>query len=98
MATNTIEARQSRVLAARQRRRKGNVYDANCPSRIVLDHVTSRWGTLVLLILLDGTHRFSELAPRHRRSQRKDARPDPADLRSRWTPYAHRIPDDPAKG
>ena len=62
MATNTIEARQSRVLASRQRRRKGNVYDANCPSRIVLDHVTSRWGTLILLVLLDGTHRFSELA------------------------------------
>jgi DNA-binding HxlR family transcriptional regulator len=52
----------SRVLATRQRRRKGNVYDANCPSRIVLDHVTSRWGTLILLVLLDGTHRFSELA------------------------------------
>jgi DNA-binding HxlR family transcriptional regulator len=52
----------SRVLAARQRRRKGNVYDANCPSRIVLDHVTSRWGSLILLVLLDGTLRFSELA------------------------------------
>jgi DNA-binding HxlR family transcriptional regulator len=52
----------SRVLATRQRRRKGNVCDANCPSRIVLDHVTSRWGTLILLVLLDGTHRFSELA------------------------------------
>ena len=53
---------KSRVLVARQRRRRGNVYDANCPSRIVLDHVTSRWGTLILLVLLDGTHRFSELA------------------------------------
>ncbi|MBB5059953.1 DNA-binding HxlR family transcriptional regulator [Granulicella aggregans] len=52
----------SRVLASRQSRRRGNVYDANCPSRIVLDHVTSRWGTLILLVLLDGTHRFSELA------------------------------------
>jgi DNA-binding HxlR family transcriptional regulator len=52
----------SRVLAARQRRRRGNVYDASCPSRIVLDHVTSRWGSLVLLVLLEGTHRFSELA------------------------------------
>jgi len=28
----------------------------------VLDHVTSRWGSLVLLLLLDGTQRFSELA------------------------------------
>ena len=40
----------------------GDLYDANCPSRRVLDHVTSRWGVLVLVALLsDGTHRFSEL-------------------------------------
>ena len=53
---------QAKVLVSRQRRRRGNLYDANCPSRIVLDHVTSRWGSLVLLVLLDGTQRFSELA------------------------------------
>src|SRR5476649_765631 len=53
---------QAKVLLSRQRRRQGNLYDANCPSRIVLDHVTSRWGSLVLLVLLDGTLRFSELA------------------------------------
>ena len=52
----------AKVLASRQRRRRGNLYEASCPSRIVLDHVTSRWGSLVLLVLLDGTHRFSELA------------------------------------
>jgi DNA-binding HxlR family transcriptional regulator len=62
MEAQSIQENRSRVLAARQRRRRGNVYDANCPSRIVLDHVTSRWGTLILLVLLDGTHRFSELA------------------------------------
>ncbi|MDX3226567.1 helix-turn-helix domain-containing protein [Streptomyces sp. ME19-01-6] len=32
-----------------------------CPSRLVLEHVTSRWGVLVLAVLLDGTHRFSEV-------------------------------------
>ncbi len=32
-----------------------------CPSRGVLEHVTSRWGVLVLIALLEGTHRFSEL-------------------------------------
>ena len=52
---------QAKVLVSRQRRRRGNLYDANCPSRIVLDHVTSRWGSLVLLTLLGGTQRFSEL-------------------------------------
>ncbi|MDH6517200.1 DNA-binding HxlR family transcriptional regulator [Streptomyces sp. SAI-208] len=32
-----------------------------CPHRLVLEHVTSRWGVLVLLHLLDRPHRFSEL-------------------------------------
>ncbi|MFI1331492.1 winged helix-turn-helix transcriptional regulator [Streptomyces sp. NPDC020845] len=34
---------------------------AMCPSRLVLEHVTSRWGVLVLGVLMDGTHRFSEV-------------------------------------
>lgn len=51
----------AKVLTSRQARRRGNLQDANCPSRSVLDHVTSRWGALVLLILLGGTQRFSEL-------------------------------------
>jgi DNA-binding HxlR family transcriptional regulator len=51
----------AKVLASRQRRRRGNLHDANCPSRVVLDHITSRWGSLVLLTLLNGTQRFSEL-------------------------------------
>jgi DNA-binding HxlR family transcriptional regulator len=41
--------------------RRGDLADANCPSRIVLDHLSSRWGTLVLRALLGGTRRFSEL-------------------------------------
>jgi DNA-binding HxlR family transcriptional regulator len=38
-----------------------DVNAATCPSRGVLEHVTSRWGVLVLAALLDGTQRFSEL-------------------------------------
>ncbi|MES4904481.1 MULTISPECIES: helix-turn-helix domain-containing protein [unclassified Streptomyces] len=34
---------------------------ATCPARLVLEHVTSRWGVLVLGVLLGGTHRFSEV-------------------------------------
>ncbi|MRD71892.1 transcriptional regulator [Rhodocyclus tenuis] len=41
--------------------RRGNLFAAQCPSRDVLKHVTSRWGVLVLVALLDGTHRFSDL-------------------------------------
>ncbi|WP_051839658.1 winged helix-turn-helix transcriptional regulator [Streptomyces sp. NRRL F-5126] len=32
-----------------------------CPSRVVLEHVTSRWGVLVLAVLTEGSFRFSEL-------------------------------------
>jgi DNA-binding HxlR family transcriptional regulator len=35
--------------------------EAVCPYRLVLEHVTSRWGVLVLIELLDRPYRFSEL-------------------------------------
>ncbi|MEU3253725.1 helix-turn-helix domain-containing protein [Streptomyces sp. NPDC006997] len=35
--------------------------DAMCPHRLVLEHVTSRWGVLVLIRLLERPYRFSEL-------------------------------------
>jgi len=34
---------------------------AACPSRIVLDHVTSRWGVLLLVALSDRSMRWGEL-------------------------------------
>jgi DNA-binding HxlR family transcriptional regulator len=44
---------------------RGNLMAAACPSREVLQHVTSRWGVLVLVALLGGgTQRFSELRRR----------------------------------
>ncbi len=42
----------------------GEVFAAGCPSRVVLDHVTSKWGVLVLVALSDGPHRWSELRRR----------------------------------
>jgi len=47
-----------------ERVRKGDLLNANCPSRQVLAHVTSRWGVLVLMVLETGTHRFSALRRR----------------------------------
>ncbi|MFD7976957.1 winged helix-turn-helix transcriptional regulator [Streptomyces sp. NPDC059071] len=41
--------------------RKPDVNDAMCPSRLVLEHVTSRWGVLILIALLDRSYRFGEL-------------------------------------
>lgn len=40
------------------------VLSSQCPSRVVLDHVTSRWGVLVLVSLEDGPLRWSELRRR----------------------------------
>lgn len=40
---------------------RAQVMAADCPSRAVLGHITSRWGVLVLVMLLERTHRFSEL-------------------------------------
>ena len=43
---------------------RGDVYDHNCPTRVIANHATGRWGSLVLGKLLDdggGTKRFGEL-------------------------------------
>ncbi|WP_426365472.1 winged helix-turn-helix transcriptional regulator [Streptomyces sp. E-08] len=37
------------------------VVDAMCPERRVLEHVTSRWGVLILIALGERSYRFSEL-------------------------------------
>ncbi|WP_158824132.1 helix-turn-helix domain-containing protein [Granulicella sp. S156] len=41
---------------------KANLHSANCPTRLILDDVMSRWGSLVLVLLLERSYRFSELA------------------------------------
>ncbi|MDR6414385.1 helix-turn-helix domain-containing protein [Pseudarthrobacter sulfonivorans] len=40
------------------------VFPAGCPSRTVLDHITSKWGVLILLALSEGEQRWSELRRR----------------------------------
>lgn len=40
---------------------RGFVLSKNCPSRTILNHLTSRWGVLVMIVLLDGTKRFSQI-------------------------------------
>lgn len=41
--------------------RRGELMDGACAGREVLQHVTSRWGVLILLVLETRVHRFSEL-------------------------------------
>ncbi|WP_082893934.1 winged helix-turn-helix transcriptional regulator [Pseudomonas marginalis] len=51
----------TRPATVANRLRSGELFDPDCPSRIVLQHISSRWGVLVLVALLAGTHRFSDL-------------------------------------
>jgi DNA-binding HxlR family transcriptional regulator len=41
-----------------------DVLAKRCPSRPVLEHVTGRWGTLVLIAVREGPTRFNELRRR----------------------------------
>jgi len=41
--------------------RRGDLFSDRCPSRGVLEHLTSRWGVLIMVALARGTRRFSEL-------------------------------------
>lgn len=45
---------------------RGNLMAPDCPSRPVIQHLTSRWGTLVMVALALGPHRFAELRRRIR--------------------------------
>ena len=38
-----------------------NVFEDGCSTRVVLDHIMSKWGVLVLSSLSDGTRRWGEL-------------------------------------
>ncbi|WP_329335908.1 helix-turn-helix transcriptional regulator [Streptomyces sp. NBC_00663] len=49
------------VSNARPSMASGQDAEAMCPHRLVLEHVTSRWGVLVLIELLNRPYRFSEL-------------------------------------
>jgi DNA-binding HxlR family transcriptional regulator len=57
MTTKTLE----NGVSISERFERGDLFAEQCPSREILKHVTSRWGVLVLVALLDGTYRFSAL-------------------------------------
>ncbi|MBT2566757.1 helix-turn-helix transcriptional regulator [Arthrobacter sp. ISL-85] len=40
------------------------VFPAGCPSRALLDHITSKWGVLILIALSEGEQRWSDLRRR----------------------------------
>ena len=40
---------------------QGDLFDPDCPTRLVLDRIGDKWTVLVILLLSDGPMRFSEL-------------------------------------
>jgi DNA-binding HxlR family transcriptional regulator len=40
---------------------QGNLFDPDCPTRLVLDRIGDKWTVLVVLLLSDGPMRFSQL-------------------------------------
>lgn len=40
---------------------RGKVLAEQCPSRQIFQHLTNRWGGLVMIVLMTGTKRFSEI-------------------------------------
>ena len=62
--------------------RRGDVFSEDCPSRGVLLHATSRWGVLVLVALVEGMHRFSDLRRKITGISEKMLAKTPRDLES----------------
>lgn len=52
---------EPKAVSLAEHMRRGELFSTQCPSREILKHVTSQWGVLVLVALMGGTHRFSEL-------------------------------------
>lgn len=50
-----------RLRAKRQDEDQGDLFDPDCPTRLVLDRIGDKWTALVVLLLSDGPMRFTEL-------------------------------------
>ncbi|BCM25365.1 winged helix-turn-helix transcriptional regulator [Methyloradius palustris] len=61
MKINDNIEKSTTLLSLPLRLQRGELLAAECPSRSVLKHVTSQWGVLVLMVLLEGTSRFSQI-------------------------------------
>jgi DNA-binding HxlR family transcriptional regulator len=50
-----------RLRAKRAGAPEGNLFDPECPTRLVLDRIGDKWTVLIVLLLSDGPLRFSEI-------------------------------------
>lgn len=61
MVTNAPPRLVDRLRAERAGDGQGDLFDPDCPTRLVLDRIGDKWTALVVLLLSDGSMRFSEL-------------------------------------
>jgi DNA-binding HxlR family transcriptional regulator len=57
-----VSTKRSHVVA--QRLLENDTFPDNCPTRAVLDRITTRWSTLIVAALVLEPHRFAELRRR----------------------------------
>ena len=63
-----------------------DAFTPDCPTRVLLDHITSRWGVLILVALSSGTMRWGELRRWARGIRPIDARGNRPGPRREWQP------------
>jgi DNA-binding HxlR family transcriptional regulator len=61
MVTMTPPRPLDRLRARRPGTDHGDLFDPDCPTRLVLDRIGDKWTVLVVLLLSDGPMRFTQL-------------------------------------
>jgi DNA-binding HxlR family transcriptional regulator len=56
-STSDLGRRKGSVLKAT----RGDLFDSDCPTRVILDRIGDKWTVLVVLLLSNGPLRFTEL-------------------------------------
>jgi DNA-binding HxlR family transcriptional regulator len=61
MVTDAGPRLVDRLRHARTQADQGNLFDPDCPTRLLLDRIGDKWTALVVLLLSDGPMRFTRL-------------------------------------
>jgi DNA-binding HxlR family transcriptional regulator len=61
VVTNASTSNLRRRLAGKLNPTRGDLFDPDCPTRVILDRIGDKWTVLVVLLLSNGPLRFTEL-------------------------------------
>lgn len=50
-----------RLRTGQRQDERGNLFDADCPTRLILDRIGDKWTVLLVILLSEGPMRFTEL-------------------------------------